>query len=55
MNYINSQYLKNQFETKKNNKDKNKKMSEEEYAINQDLLEKVKGASNNYKRTNLFN
>ena len=53
MNFVNSQYLKNQIENKKN-KENNKKMNDEEYAFNQDVLEKIKTVSNNFKRTNLF-
>lgn len=53
LNYINSQYLKNQIDTKKS-KDKNKKMNDEEYALNQDILEKIKNVNNNYRRTTMF-
>jgi Na+-transporting methylmalonyl-CoA/oxaloacetate decarboxylase gamma subunit len=49
LNYINSQYLKSQVDSKKN-KDQHKKMNDEEYALNQDILEKIKTVNSNFRR-----
>jgi hypothetical protein len=41
MNVLNSEYLKHQIELKRANK--NSKMTEQEWAFNQQLLQKIKG------------
>jgi hypothetical protein len=38
----------------KKNKDKYKKMNDNEYALNQNILEKIKSVDNNYRRTTMF-
>jgi hypothetical protein len=53
LNYINSQFLKTQIDNKKL-KEKNVKMNDEEYAINQDILEKIKSVNNDFRRTVTF-
>jgi hypothetical protein len=53
LNFINSQFLKTQIDNKKL-KEKNGKMNDEEYAINQDILEKIKCVNNDFRRTAAF-
>jgi hypothetical protein len=53
LNYINSQYLKTQMDKKKT-KEKTAKMNDEEYAINEDILQKIKGVNNDFGRSGAF-
>jgi len=53
MNILNSEYLKNQIEAKKANK--TTKMSEQEWALNQQLLQKIKSSPQDANYEDNFN
>lgn len=50
MNIVNCEYLKNQIENKKAKKAQ--KMNDHEYALNQKLLEKIRGDDNEINQEN---
>ena len=53
LNYINSQFLKTQIDKKKMN-EKTAKMNDEEYAINEDILARIKSVNNDFGRSDSF-